>query len=150
VLIKLTILFDRTIGRRFYRIHRFVYQRTGGLIGRRSPAGSMLLLTTSGRKTGRARTTPLLYMSDGARFLVVGSNGGRDQAPSWILNVAATPTVKVQVGRRRFEADAHLLTTEEKTTIWPQMVGHYKGWAHYQLLTDRELRVVSLTPRTGP
>ena len=76
MLAKLSIQFDRTIGRRFYRVHRFVYRWTGGLIGHRSPAGPILLLTTVGRKTGQRRTTPLLYMPDGPRFVVVGSNSG--------------------------------------------------------------------------
>jgi len=148
VLAKFSVPFDRTIGRRFYRIHRFVYRRTGGLIGHRSPAGPMLLLTTVGRQSGQRRTTPLLYMPDGPRFVVVGSNGGRDQPPGWVLNLSATPAVEIQVGRRKLLADAHVLTGEEKTVIWPRLLGHYNGWGAYQGLTEREIRVVSLLPRT--
>jgi len=147
VLAKLSVQFDRTVGRRFYRVHRFVYRRTGGLIGHRSPAGPMLLLTTVGRKSGQPRTTPLLYMPDGPRFVVVGSNGGRDQPPAWVLNLSATPAVEIQVGRRKLQADAHVLAGEEKTVMWPRLLGHYKGWGRYQELTEREIRVVSFVPR---
>ena len=147
VLAKLSVLFDRTVGRQFYRVHRFVYRRTGGLIGHRSPAGRMLLLTTVGRKTGQSRTTPLLYMPDGPRFVVVGSNGGRDRPPAWVLNLSATPAVEIQVGRRRVEADAHVLTSREKTVMWPRLIEHYEGWGRYQELTEREIKIVSFLPR---
>jgi deazaflavin-dependent oxidoreductase (nitroreductase family) len=144
---KLSVHFDRTIGRRFYRIHRFVYRWTGGLIGHRTPAGPILLLTTVGRKSGHRSTTPLLYMPDGPLFVVVGSNGGRDQPPAWVLNLAATPAAEIQVGRRRLPVEAHILTGEEKAAMWPRLLAHYKGWGHYQQLTAREIRVVSFRPR---
>jgi deazaflavin-dependent oxidoreductase (nitroreductase family) len=148
VLAKLSVQFDRTIGRRFYRIHRFVYRWTGGLIGHRSPAGPILLLTTVGRKTGHRSTTPLLYMPDGPRFVVVGSNGGRDGPPAWVLNLTATPAAEIQVGRRMLPIEAHILNGEEKAAMWPRLLEHYKGWGHYQQLTAREIRVVSFRPRT--
>jgi deazaflavin-dependent oxidoreductase (nitroreductase family) len=143
---KFTVWFDRTVGRRSYRIHRFVYRWTGGLIGHRTPAGPMLLLSTVGRKSGQKRTNPLLYMPDGVNFVVVGSNGGRPQPPAWILNLTATPGVELQVGRRRFRAVAHVLSGEAKEVMWPRLLGHYSGWGSYQALTDREMKVVSLVP----
>jgi deazaflavin-dependent oxidoreductase (nitroreductase family) len=146
VLSKIIVRFDRLVGRRFYRMHRFVYQKSNGRIGHRSPAGPMLLLTTVGRKSGQRRTTPLLYMPQGEGFVVVGSNGGRDQPPAWILNVATTPKVDLQVGRRKLTADARILTEDEKTAIWPTLTTHYKGWSDYQQLTERELNVVSFIP----
>jgi F420H(2)-dependent quinone reductase len=147
VFARLTVLFDRAVGRRSYRIHRVVYRWTWGIIGHRTMVGPMLLLTTTGRKTGQQRTTPLLYMPDGARYLVVGSNGGREQPPAWILNVAATPAVRIQVGRRRLAARAEVVSPEERAALWPRMTEYYKGWAHYEDLTDRALKVVVLTPR---
>jgi deazaflavin-dependent oxidoreductase (nitroreductase family) len=146
VVSKLIVGFDRLIGRRSYRIHRALYGWTGGLIGHRSPAGPMLLLTTTGRKSGEPRTTPLLYMPDGSRFVVVGSNAGRDRPPAWLLNLSAAPSVRLQVGRHRHHADAHVLTAKEKTALWPTLAEHYKGWDDYQALTDREMNVVSLVP----
>jgi deazaflavin-dependent oxidoreductase (nitroreductase family) len=107
----------------------------------------MLLLTTVGRKTGQSRTNPLLYLADGPNYVVVGSNGGRPQPPAWILNLTASPEVQLQVGRRRFAAEARRLAETEKSVMWPRLIAHYPGWAHYQLLTERELQVVVLTPR---
>ena len=149
VLSKLTVLFDRTIGRRFYRIHAVVYRWTGGLIGHRTPAGPVLLLTTVGRRSGQRRTTPLLYMPDGSRYVVVGSNGGRDQPPAWVLNLSATMTAEIQVGRTTWKADAHILTGEEVAVMWPRLFDFYKGWSHYQQLTEREMKVVSFLPRVA-
>lgn len=149
VVAKLTVTFDRTVGRRSYRIHRFLYRWTGGLIGHRTLGGPMLLLTTVGRKTGQAWTTPLLYMPEGAGYLVVGSNGGRERPPAWLLNVAATPSVEVQVGRRKLVGTARVLDAEEAAALWPRLLEHYKGWSYYRQLTQRELKVVSLSPR-GP
>jgi deazaflavin-dependent oxidoreductase (nitroreductase family) len=147
---RFTIFFDRTIGRRFYPLHRALYRLTGGLIGRRSPLGPILLLTTVGRKSGQRRTTPLLYMPDEPRLVVVGSNAGRQHTPAWVLNLVATPMAEVQVGRRTMEVDAHLLTDEEKELMWPRLLAHYKGWGEYQELTAREIRVIALVPRPGP
>jgi deazaflavin-dependent oxidoreductase (nitroreductase family) len=144
---RITVGFDRLVGRRLYRLHRFVYRWTGGLIGHRSLAGPMLLLTTIGRRSGQKRTTPLLYMPDPPGYVVVGSNGGRDQPPAWLLNVSSTPVVGLQVGRRKVTADAHVLTAGEQTALWPRLIDHYSGWKHYQQLTAREIHVVSFTPR---
>ena len=146
MLSKLIVAFDRRFGRWFYRMHCRVYRWTGGLIGHRSPAGRMLLLTTTGRKSGLRRTTPLLYKPEGERYVVVGSNGGRDQPPAWLLNLTAAPTVELQVGRRRGPARARVLADEEKAAIWPTLTGYYKGWGDYQQLTERQLHVVELVP----
>lgn len=141
-----TVAFDRTVGRPLYRVHAGIYRLTGGLIGHRSPLGPMLLLTTIGRRTGQQRTTPLLYMADGDIFLVVGSNGGRERPPTWLLNLNASPAATVQVGRRRTAATAEVLRGEDRAAIWPRLVDHYAGWNHYQQLTNREIPVVRLTP----
>ncbi len=144
---KLTVWFDRVIGRRFYVAHRAVYQASGGWVGHRSGAGPMLLLTTVGRKSGLLRTHPLLYMPDGANYVVVGSNGGRPEPPAWVLNLTSTPKVKVQVGRTVFYAHARLLRGDDAAAMWPRLTEHYSGWSYYQELTERELIVVSLEPR---
>jgi deazaflavin-dependent oxidoreductase (nitroreductase family) len=143
---KATVRFDRVVGRQSYRIHRWLYRRTGGLIGHRTAAGTMLLLTSVGRRSGQLRTNPLLYMADGERYLVVGSNGGRPQPPAWLLNVAANPRVRVQVGRRTAVAEALILSDEDRAAVWPRMIEYYSGWDYYGQLTERTLRVVSITP----
>jgi F420H(2)-dependent quinone reductase len=148
VLGKITVTFDRLVGRHFYRIHRFTYKWSGGWVGHRSMGGPMLLLTAVGRKSGELRTNPLLYMPDGPNYVVVGSNGGRPQPPAWILNVTANPAVSLQVGRRKCEADAHVLDEDERAEMWPRLITHFKGWSHYEEITERELKVVSLVPRS--
>jgi deazaflavin-dependent oxidoreductase (nitroreductase family) len=102
----------------------------------------MLLLTTTGRKSGEPRTTPLLYMADGEDFVVVGSNGGREEAPLWVRNLQATPKAVVQAGRRRHRVVAHFATGAEGVELWPKLSAYYHGWDYYKTLTDRELPVV--------
>jgi len=107
----------------------------------------MLLLTTTGRRSGRPRTVALLYMPDGDRHVVVGSNGGRAEPPAWLLNIRAQPEVEVRVGRRRFHALAEILEGAAREEIWPRLKEHYRGWDHYQTLTDRTIHPVVLAPR---
>jgi deazaflavin-dependent oxidoreductase (nitroreductase family) len=146
---KPSVLFDRTIGRRFYRMHAWVYRKSRGRIGHRSPAGPMLLMTTIGRKSGKPRTPPLLYMPDGEAFVVVGSNGGRNNPPAWVLNVTANPDVELLVGRRTIRATGRVLNEDERATLWPRLLEHYPSWGNYQELTDRTIRVVALQPATS-
>ena len=141
------IAFDRLVGPYTYRIHVAVYRGTRGVIGHWSPAGPILLLTTVGRRTGQKRTNPLVYLHDGERYLVVGSNGGRDRPPAWQLNLAATPAVELQVGRRHVVADAAILSAEEKVQVWSALVEHNPGWENYQGVTDRMISVIALTER---
>jgi deazaflavin-dependent oxidoreductase (nitroreductase family) len=140
------VAFDRSVGRWFYPLHRRLYRATGGLIGHRNRMGAFLLLTSVGRRTGRRRTTPLLYMADGSDLVVVGSNGGRPQPPAWLLNLEAMPAAEVQVGRKRLRVHADLLRGSAKDALWPRLTRYYGGWDHYQQLTDREIPVVRLRP----
>ncbi len=83
----------------YLRLHQFVYRHSAGLIGSRIVAGSQaLLLTTTGRRSGEPRTRALIYLKDGDRLVVVASNGGSDRPPSWLLNLQAHPSVRVQIG----------------------------------------------------
>lgn len=136
---------DRTIGAYVYPLHKWLYRVTGGRIGRSSAQGPILLLTTTGRKSGEPRTNPLLYMPDGDRFIVVASNGGRPNTPAWFLNLTAAPEAEVQVGRRKVRVRAELLRGADKAAMWERVTAFYRGWAHYQTLTDRDIPVVVLT-----
>jgi deazaflavin-dependent oxidoreductase (nitroreductase family) len=140
------VAIDRKIGRLIYPIHRRLYRATGGFIGHRSHVGTFLLLTTVGRRTGTRRTTPLLYMRDGADLIVVGSNGGRDRPPGWVLNAEAAPRVEVQAGRKKMVVVAEVLRGADKEGLWPRLARYYSGWSYYQQLTDREIPVVRLRP----
>jgi deazaflavin-dependent oxidoreductase (nitroreductase family) len=143
---KNAVRLDRTIGRQVYAIHLWLYRVTGGRIGHKSAQGPMLLLTTTGRKSGQPRTHPLLYMPDGDDCVVVGSNGGRPEMPQWVLNLKAKPECKVQAGRRTFDALAEVLDGDRKTELWPRVTEFYKGWEYYTTLTERDLPVVVLRP----
>ena len=138
---------DRYLGRRFvYPLHRSLYRMTGGLVGHRTPEGTVLLLTTTGRKTGERRTQPLLYLKNGDDFVVVASNGARDRHPAWYLNVQANPDVELRAGRARVKATASVASLDEKARLWPKLTDYYKGWAYYQTQTEREIPVVVLRP----
>jgi deazaflavin-dependent oxidoreductase (nitroreductase family) len=127
-------------------VHRLLYQVSGGRIGDRFEVMKFLLLTTTGRRTGQPRVTPLMTFPDGDRYVVVASNGGRDQFPCWYLNLAADPDVVVQVGRRRFAARASVLEGEARDELWPRLTAYYGGWAYSGTLTARPIPVVALTP----
>lgn len=151
---RVAVAFDRLVGRCFYRVHRVVYRLSRGAIGHRSPAGPILLLTTVGRRRGRHRTTPLLYLADhlseGDRYLVVASNGGRDEPPAWLRNLEATPHAEVQIGPRRHRVHAEVLRGPSADVLWPRLVAHHRGWRDYQALTEREIPVVRLEPLGVP
>ncbi|HEY5265668.1 MAG TPA: nitroreductase/quinone reductase family protein [Acidimicrobiales bacterium] len=142
----LTVSFDRTLGRLSYPIHLRVYRLTRGFIGHRSPAGPMLILTSTGRKSGVERSNGLLYLEREGRYYIVASNGGRENNPNWLYNVRNEPRVKVQAASKRFDATAHVLDESERAVTWPTLTTFYPGWAHYETLTDRPLQVIRLDP----
>jgi len=144
--LKLTVAFDRTIGRASYRVHLRLYRLTRGIIGHRSPAGPMLILESIGHRTGIVRSNPLLYVAREGRYFVVASNGGRARNPGWLFNVRNHEVVKVQAGSKKFNAVARELNDDERNAVWPMLTSSYGGWAHYETLTDRSLRVIELTP----
>jgi len=129
-------------------LHRCIYQATGGVIGGRFGRANILLLTTTGRKTGRTHTTPLLYIKDGDAFVLVASNAGDDRHPAWWLNLEADPHARVQVGWARTSVTARRATPEEKARLWPRITAVYPGYDEYQARTTREIPVIILTPET--
>ncbi|MBS0580768.1 MAG: nitroreductase family deazaflavin-dependent oxidoreductase [Proteobacteria bacterium] len=103
-----------------------------------------LLLTTTGRKSGKALTLPLIFGRSGADYVVVASKGGAPEHPAWYLNLEANPLVHVQVKADKFSARAHTADNRERATLWPMMVGIYGPYEHYQTKTDRQIPVVVL------
>lgn len=128
-------------------VHRGVYRISGGRVGASLAGKPMLLLTTKGRKSGRERTTPLLYHRDGEDFIVVASNGGDPRHPAWYLNLRSEPTVRVQVGSRSVVCSAHVATPEERARLWPALLARYPGYSDYEKRAGREIPVVVLRPR---
>jgi len=130
--------------RRMSRLHRRLYQLTGGVVGKRLVDNDMLLLTTTGRRTGRPHTVPLLYLREGDALVVIASYGGRDHHPAWYLNLVATPEVEVQVRKGRLKALARIADSEERASWWPRVVDAHGDYAVYQTRTHRVIPVVLL------
>ncbi len=127
--------------------HTAVYRATRGRVGHRlSGAPPSLLLDHVGAKTGKKRTTPLYYLSDGANLVVVASKGGYPQNPSWFHNLRANPDTTVQVGSQRRAVQARVATHEERTRLWPRLVELYGDYQAYQDRTEREIPLVILEP----
>lgn len=139
------------------RMNVWVYRRSGGRlwskwrIGSAFPRGiPTLLLTTTGRKTGQSRTTPLLYIEDGDAFVVVASQGGLPRNPQWLFNVRAQPIVDVQIGANVRSMRAREASPDERARLWPRLVAHYADFATYQAWTERTIPVVLLEPNAQP
>jgi deazaflavin-dependent oxidoreductase (nitroreductase family) len=130
-------------------INRCLYRATGGVIGGRFGKIDILLLTTTGRKSGRKRTAPLLYLKDGEDFVVIGSNGGDDRHPGWWVNLKADPHGRVQVGWAKTNVTARRATPKEKARLWPRITAVYPDYDVYVQRTTREIPVVILTPDLG-
>lgn len=126
--------------------HEFWYRISGGLIGGRVGDLPILLLTTTGRKSGRKRTMPLVYLADGDNMVVIASNGGADQHPGWWLNLRENPQAEVQVGTETKEIVAEKATGKERERLWDQVVEMYHGYDEYSRMTEREIPVVVLRP----
>ena len=128
--------------------HTRQYVETGGDDGHDWNGVPCLVLTTRGRRTGRARRTALIYGRDGDRFVVVASKGGSDRHPLWYLNLLEDPEVLVQVGRRVLPAVAHPAGAEEKAKLWSLMTRIWPDYDSYQAKTKRDIPVVVLEPAT--
>jgi deazaflavin-dependent oxidoreductase (nitroreductase family) len=105
-----------------------------------------LLLTTTGRKSGKSLTLPLIFGHSADDYVVVASKGGAPAHPAWYLNLDANPEVQVQVKADRFKARAHTAQGEERAKLWRMMVGIYAPYEQYQTKTARQIPVVVLRP----
>lgn len=133
--------------KRWSRAHTALFRATRGHLGRRLVDNDMMLLTTTGRTSGRPHTVPLLYLTEGERVVVIASYGGRDHHPDWYVNLRAQPRVHVELPRgRRMDSIASTASAEERAVWWPRVVEAYGGYATYQSRTEREIPVVLLDP----
>lgn len=123
-----------------------LYRASGGRIGGKLGKAPILLLTTTGRKSGQPRTAPVLYLADGDRFVVINTNAGNTKTPAWSLNLRANPEAAVEVGRRRIEVRARLAEGEERADLWRQHMEQYSGWEFYESKLDRDIGVFVLEP----
>jgi deazaflavin-dependent oxidoreductase (nitroreductase family) len=120
------------------------YVETNGDVGHEWNGTTVLILTTTGRHSGRQLSTPLIYGRHGDDYVVVASRGGSDRHPAWYLNLEAAPTVQVQVRGDRFEARARTATPEEKPELWRAMLARWPDYDRYQQRTRRDIPVVVL------
>jgi deazaflavin-dependent oxidoreductase (nitroreductase family) len=126
--------------------HAGVYRATGGKLFGRMGKSPILLLNTVGRKTGRKRTTPLLYVMDGEDFVIIASKGGAATHPAWYLNLRANPDATVEIGDREVQVEAGVADPEEKARLWEKMVEMYPTYEDYQRKTEREIPLLVLRP----
>jgi deazaflavin-dependent oxidoreductase (nitroreductase family) len=131
-----------------------VYKLTRGRIGGTWRVGAgwkdpvpICLVEHRGRRTGKRRTTPLVYLRDDQRVVVVASQAGRPQHPLWYRNLQADPSVTVQIRGDRRRMRARTADAAERAELWPRLVDLYRDFDSYQSWTDREIPVVILEPR---
>jgi deazaflavin-dependent oxidoreductase (nitroreductase family) len=126
-------------------LHQKAYELSDGRIGSQIGKLSLLLLRTKGAKTGVTRTSALLYGRDGDNLVIVGSKGGSDAAPAWLVNLQANPDAEVQVARRRWHVRARFAEGEERERLW-RMMNTYWDYDGYQARTERRIPIVLLEP----
>jgi len=124
--------------------HTQKYIETGGELGHDWRGTQTLLLTTTGHRSRKERTLPLIYGRSGEHYLLVASNGGSAEPPAWYVNLQRDPDVEVQVLDDRFRARARDATPEERPEMWREMTSHWPAYDDYQRKTDREIAVVVL------
>lgn len=127
-------------------VHRALYRLTGGRIGAHAGRANMLLLETLGRRSGKRRVTPLLFVEDGERFVVVASNAGDDRHPGWLLNLRKQPAVEIQIGSQHIRVQAHEANDAESERLWPKLLSSYEHFRDYRTHTQRHIPVVVLEP----
>ena len=128
----------------FMSIYVMLYRLTGGTIGGRVAGNAVLLLTATGRKSGRKRTTPAGYIPHDAGVVVCASNGGAPKNPGWYHNVKANPQVEVQIKREKFAATAEVLEGEAREEQWQRFIQINPAYARYEKQVDRVLPVILL------
>lgn len=137
-----------TIGKIASRLHTLTYKLTGGAVGGKMGQAEALLLTTTGRKSGRRRQTPLFGVPYENGWAITASNSGHDKAPDWYFNLMADPSATVQIKRDVHPVTARVAEGEERQQLWDRLNVVYKDYNAYQAVTDRVIPVLVLE-RTG-
>jgi deazaflavin-dependent oxidoreductase (nitroreductase family) len=136
------------MGRAFNVFHRTVFERSNGRLMGNLIGMPVVLLETTGRKTGKKRqsmlTSPLEL--DDERFVLVASWGGDDRHPKWFLNLQANPEVRVTMNGQKRQMRAREATREERAEMWPKVTSKFKNYGGYQTKTDREIPLVIVEP----
>jgi deazaflavin-dependent oxidoreductase (nitroreductase family) len=130
----------------FMAIQVGLYRLTGGKLGGKFMGFDVLLLTTTGRKSGQARTIPLGRFDHSGGYVVVASNGGQPSHPAWYFNLKSNPQVTIQVLDKVMPATAEVLAGQERAQAWQQVIATAPNYAAYEKKTSREIPVVLLRP----
>ncbi|MFG1947958.1 nitroreductase family deazaflavin-dependent oxidoreductase [Nonomuraea sp. NPDC048826] len=120
------------------------FRSNGGKVGGYFEGSDLLLLTTTGAKSGRRLTTPVMYLEDGGRLVVIASAAGADRSPAWYHNLRATPEVTIEVGTETYAAKATVVDSEERDRLYARMVEKAPGFADYEAKTTRVIPVIAL------
>jgi deazaflavin-dependent oxidoreductase (nitroreductase family) len=129
-----------------WKLHRFVYRASGGRVGKAIGGAPVLLLTTTGRRSGEPRPVTLTYFEDGGRFVVVASNAGEARHPAWWLNLKEHPDATVQKGSITIRVRAAEAVGEERQKLWEEVTRRDPAYEEYRRRTDRRIPVVVLQP----
>jgi len=130
--------------RGFSALHTYFYQRTHGALGSNLAGIPMLLLITTGRKTGKRRVTPLGYFTHQGTIFIIASNGGRDYHPDWYLNLVASPRVTIQVKDKLLEVSARHTEEEERQRLWKILVQVAPIYRRYEKQTLRQIPIIAM------
>lgn len=128
-------------------VDRFLHRVTGGRLTLGETIFPTLMLTTTGRRSGRLRTTPLVYLDDDGAWIVVGTNFGGGSHPGWTWNLLEDPEAEVEVDGRRVPVSAERIDPEEMDRYWPRFDDLYPGYDSYRQRVSREIRMFRLIPR---
>ena len=127
-------------------LHIGIYRLSGGKLVNRVANLPLLLITTYGRKSGKPRTSPIVYIQEGQSYLVAASAGGMDWHPDWYLNMKHKPQAKIETGARAFEVCAEITEGEERTRLYEKFKAASDNFVKYEQSTSRVIPVVRLTP----
>ena len=137
---------NKTLMKMIGTIHTSLYKMSGGRLTRKMRGSEVVLLTTTGRKSGKQHTTPLFGLGDGDNWTLIASQGGHPEHPNWYLNLHENPEVELQVGSKTMRMRAETAVGGERDRLWSKMGLMYDGYNDYQKLTQRVIPVVVLKP----
>ena len=129
-----------------FNVMVFLYNVSGGRIGGKMGKVPVLLLTTTGRKTGKQRTLPLVYIMDDSNYVITASAGGVDKHPGWFFNIRSNPQATIQVKDKHIQVTAEIAEPEKKSELWSRLVEVAPNFAGYEKRTSREIPMVILHP----
>lgn len=133
----------------FFMIHKGLYRLSGGRIGGKVQGAEVLLLSTIGRKTGKKRVTPLMFIRENESFVVTAYNGGQPSLPGWYFNIQAGSPVEVQIMNRTYSVIASEADSDQRTKLYERFMKVNEHFARYDEQTARDIPVIILTPHDG-